>query len=166
MNMIFLRMKRKFNLLIKLNLRIMKKVTILLLTGVFLLGTANLFSQECVFYSPVEKGTVLTHSNFDKKDNLTGTSTQTVIDNYVKDGVQTVKIRNEYQDVEMDSVFMTELEMKANIERTNNASEFLKYKIRASYGLIINDKVISRGKNLSVEKLKEILIKEDELEKE
>lgn len=90
----------------------MRKVKILLLTGVFLLGTTNLFSQECVFYSPVEKGTVLKHSNYDKKDKLTGTSIQTVIDNYVKEGVQTVKIRNEYQDVEMDSVFMTELEMK------------------------------------------------------
>lgn len=90
----------------------MKKLTILLLTGVFLLGTSNLFSQECVFYSPVEKGTVLKHSNYDKKDKLTGTSTQTVIDNYVEEGVQTVKIRNEYQDVEMDSVFVSELEMK------------------------------------------------------
>jgi hypothetical protein len=90
----------------------MRKVKILLLTGVFLLGTTNLFSQECVFYSPVEKGTVLKHSNYDKKDKLTGTSIQTVIDNYIKEGVQTVKIRNEYQDVEMDSVFMTELEMK------------------------------------------------------
>lgn len=90
----------------------MRKVKILLLAGVFLLGTTNLFSQECVFYSPVEKGTVLKHSNYDKKDKLTGTSIQTVIDNYVKEGVQTVKIRNEYQDVEMDSVFMTELEMK------------------------------------------------------
>jgi len=90
----------------------MKRVTVSLLIAVFLLGAANLFSQECVFYSPVEKGTVLIHSNYDKKDKLTGTSTQTVIDNYVKEGVQTVKIRNEYQDVEMDSVFMTELEMK------------------------------------------------------
>ncbi len=90
----------------------MRKIKILLLAGVFLLGTTNLFSQECVFYSPVEKGTVLKHSNYDKKDKLTGTSTQTVIDNYVEEGVQTVKIRNEYQDVEMDSVFMTELEMK------------------------------------------------------
>ena len=90
----------------------MKRVTISLLIAVFLLGAANLFSQECVFYSPVEKGTVLIHSNYDKKDKLTGTSTQTVIDNYVEEGVQTVKIRNEYKDVEMDSVFMTELEMK------------------------------------------------------
>ena len=90
----------------------MKKVKILLLTGVFLLGTTNLFSQECVFYSPVEKGTVVKYSNYDKKDKLTGTSTQTVIDNYVKEGVQTVKLRNEYQDVEMDSAFVSELEMK------------------------------------------------------
>ena len=90
----------------------MKKLTILLFTGVFLLGTANLFSQECVFYSPVEKGTVVKYSNYDKKDKLTGTSTQTVIDNYVEEGVQTVKLRNEYQDVEMDSAFVSELEMK------------------------------------------------------
>lgn len=110
--MIFFAYETEIHLLIKLNLIIMKKSTILLLTGVFLLGTANLFSQECVFYSPVEKGTVLTHSNYDKKDKLTGTTTQTVLDNYVKEGVQTVKIRNEYQGVEMDSVFMTELEMK------------------------------------------------------
>ncbi len=90
----------------------MKKSIFILLAVFFLWGNSNLFSQECVFYSPVEKGTVLTHSNFDKKDKLTGTSTQTVIDNYVEGGVQTVKIRNEYQDVEMDSVFVSELEMK------------------------------------------------------
>ncbi|MBE9510783.1 MAG: hypothetical protein IMY71_07895 [Bacteroidetes bacterium] len=90
----------------------MKKLTILLLTGAFLLGTSNLFSQECVFYSPVEKGTVLKYSNYDKKDKLTGTTTQTVIDNYVEEGVQTVKLRNEYQGVDMDSAFVRELEMK------------------------------------------------------
>lgn len=90
----------------------MKKSIFILLAVFFMLGISNLFSQECVFYSPVEKGTVLKHSNYDKKDKLTGTSTQTVIDNYVEEGVQTVKIRNEYQDVEMDSVFVSELEMK------------------------------------------------------
>ena len=90
----------------------MKKLTVLLFAVLLLSATVNLFSQECVFYSPVEKGTVLKHSNYDKKDKLTGTSTQTVIDNYVEEGIQTVKIRNEYQDVEIDSVFMTELELK------------------------------------------------------
>ena len=90
----------------------MKKSIFILLAAFFMLGISNLFSQECVFYSPVEKGTVLKHSNYDKKDKLTGTSTQTVIDNYVEEGIQTVKIRNEYQDVDMDSVFMTELELK------------------------------------------------------
>ncbi len=90
----------------------MKKSIFILLAAFFMLGISNLFSQECVFYSPVEKGTVLKHSNYDKKDKLTGTSTQTVIDNYVEEGVQTVKIRNEYQDVEIDSVFTSELEMK------------------------------------------------------
>jgi hypothetical protein len=90
----------------------MKKPIFILLAAFFLLSNSNLFSQECVFYSPVEKGTVLIHSNYDKKDKLTGTSTQTVIDNYVEEGVQTVKIRNEYKGVEMDSAFITELEMK------------------------------------------------------
>lgn len=90
----------------------MKRLTILLLTGVFLLGIGSLFSQECIFYSPVEKGTVLKYSNYDKKDKLTGTSTQTVIDNYVEEGTQVVKLRIEYQDVEMDSAFVSELEMK------------------------------------------------------
>ena len=90
----------------------MKKLTVLLFAGLLLSATVNLFSQECVFYSPVEKGTVLKHSNYDKKDKLTGTSTQTVLDNYIENGVQTVKLRNEYQGVDTDSVFMTELEMK------------------------------------------------------
>ena len=90
----------------------MKKSIFILLAAFFLLSNSNLFAQECVFYSPVEKGTVLKHSDYDKKDKLTGTSTQTVLDNYIENGVQTVKIRNEYQGVEMDSVFMTELEMK------------------------------------------------------
>jgi len=90
----------------------MKKLTVLLFAGLLLSATVNLFSQECVFYSPVEKGTVLTHSSYDKKDKLTGTSTQTVLDNYIENGEQTVKLRNEYQGVDTDSVFMTELEMK------------------------------------------------------
>ncbi len=90
----------------------MKKSIFILLAAFFILGISNLFSQECVFYSPVEKGTVLTHSNYDKKDKLTGTTTQTVIDNYVEEGTQVVKLRNEYQGVDMDSVFMTELELK------------------------------------------------------
>ena len=90
----------------------MKKSIFILLAAFFILGISNLFSQECVFYSPVEKGTVLTHSNYDKKDKLTGTTTQTVIDNYVEEGTQVIKLRNEYQGVDMDSVFMTELELK------------------------------------------------------
>ena len=90
----------------------MKKLTVLLFAVLLLSATVNLFSQECVFYSPVEKGTVLKHSSYDKKDQLTGTSTQTVLDNYIENGVQTVKLRNEYQGVDTDSVFMTELEMK------------------------------------------------------
>lgn len=90
----------------------MKRLKILLLTAVLLMGTVNLFSQECVFYSPVEKGTVLTYSNFDKKDILTGTTTQTVIDNYIEEGTQVIKLRNEYQGVDMDSAFVREFEMK------------------------------------------------------
>ena len=90
----------------------MKKSIFILLAAFFMLGISNLFSQECVFYSPVEKGTVLKHSNYDKKDKLTGTTTQTVIDNYVEEGTQVIKLRNEYQGVDMDSVFMTELELK------------------------------------------------------
>ena len=90
----------------------MKKFAILVFTGLILSVTVNLYSQECVFYSPVEKGTVLTYSSFDKKDKLTGTATQTVIDNYVKEGTQVVKLRNEYQGVDMDSAFVREFEMK------------------------------------------------------
>lgn len=91
---------------------IMKKFIFILLTAFFILGNSNLFSQECVFYSPVEKGTVLKYSDYDKKGKLTGTTTQTVIDNYVEEGTQVIKLRNEYQSVEMDSAFVREFEMK------------------------------------------------------
>jgi hypothetical protein len=90
----------------------MKKFIFIFLATFLITGNSILFSQECVFYSPVEKGTVLIHSNYDKKDKLTGTSTQTVIDNYVEEGVQIVKIRNEYKGVDMDSAFVREFEMK------------------------------------------------------
>jgi len=90
----------------------MKKSIFILLAAFLITGNSILFSQECVFYSPVEKGAVLTYSNFDKKDKLTGTTTQTVIDNYNEEGAQVIKLRNEYQGVDMDSAFVRELKMK------------------------------------------------------
>ncbi len=79
---------------------------------VLLFAISGLQAQECEFFVPSKVGSKLKYENFDKKDKLTGSTVQTVIANNVIDGVQTVKLRNEYYAPDTDTAFVRELSFK------------------------------------------------------
>ena len=91
----------------------MKKFKFRIIVVVAFLFIGNMLqAQDCKFYIPSKVGSKLKYENFDKKDKLTGSTVQTVIANSVIDGVQTVKLRNEYYAPDADTAYVRELSFK------------------------------------------------------
>jgi len=61
--------------MLNIKIEIMKKL-VFLLSSIFFVGFLS--AQECVFYYPKTQGATLEYKSFDKKDKLTGRSTQKV----------------------------------------------------------------------------------------
>jgi hypothetical protein len=91
----------------------MKKLTIyafLLCSALFV--KQNLKSQDCEFYFPVEKGTKVEMTDYDKKGKVTGVGTSTVIDKSQVGAAQVVKVSVEYKATGNDKPFTSDYELK------------------------------------------------------
>ena len=91
----------------------MKKIV---LVGSIVIGalffTINLKAQDCNFYFPTEKGTIVETTYFDKKHKETSKLFQEVLDYSKSGGVTEVKIRNTVEDEELDSALLQEYSLR------------------------------------------------------
>jgi len=78
--------------MLNIKIEIMKKILIFF-SSIFFAGFLS--AQECVFYYPKTQGAVLEYKSFDKKDKLTGRSTQKVKE--ISENGDIVKASIEYQ---------------------------------------------------------------------
>lgn len=51
-----------------------------------------------------------------------------------------------------------ELQLEAQVEKVEDIKEIMKYKVMSTPGLVIDEKVVSTGKLLTVKELKGILV--------
>jgi len=94
----------------------------------------NLKSQDCEFYFPVEKGTKIEMTDYDKKGEVTGVGTSTVIDKLQLGAVQEVKVSLEYNAKGNDKPFTSEYSVKCeNGEFYINMNNFLDKNAMSGY---------------------------------
>jgi hypothetical protein len=105
----------------------MKKLTIyaiLLCSSLFI--KQNLKAQECEFYFPIEKGTKVEMTDYDKKGKVTGIGTSTVMDKTQVGAATVVKVSTEYKATSSDKPYTGEYEVKCeNGEFYVNMNNFL-----------------------------------------
>lgn len=70
--------------------------SLLILTGLFI--GMSLVGQDCTMFFPNEEGTVMEITNYDKKDKVTGSSVQKIVEKSEDDGGLTITVENETYD--------------------------------------------------------------------
>lgn len=117
------------------NRKNMKKLMIYaFLLSSSLLVKQNLKSQDCEFYFPVEKGTKVEMTDYDKKGKVTGVGTSTVIEKLQVGAAQEVKVAVEYKATGTDKPFTSEYSVKCeNGEFYINMNNFLDKNALAGY---------------------------------
>ena len=78
----------------------------------FVLIGQQLNAQDCDFYFPHEKGTIIETTNYDKKGKETGIGTVNIIENSKIGNAQVVKVASEYKANKSDSVYRQEYSVK------------------------------------------------------
>jgi len=105
----------------------MKKLLIysILLTSALFINQ-NLKSQDCDFYFPLDKGSKIETTDYDKKGKVTGVGTATILESTNSIGSQSVKVAAEYKAAGSDSIFKTEYSVKCeNGQYYVNMNSFL-----------------------------------------
>ena len=96
--------------------------------------TNNLTAQDCEFYFPTEKGTIVETTYFDKKDKETSKLYQKVLDYSSSNGVTEVKIENRVETDDMDSAFFQEYSVRCeNGEFYINMDSYLSQEALSPY---------------------------------
>jgi len=72
----------------------------------------QLKSQECDFYFPNEKGTIIETTSYDKKGKATGVGKTTILENKNTETGQIIKVEAEYEAKGADSTFKQEYSME------------------------------------------------------
>lgn len=91
----------------------MKKLFLIasiLIPSMFFANSLN--AQDCDFYFPTEKGTIVETTYFDKKNKETGKLYQKVLDYSSSNGVTEVKIENRVETEDMDSAMIQKYSVK------------------------------------------------------
>jgi len=113
----------------------MKKLmiyAILLSSSLFI--KQNLNAQDCEFYFPVEKGTKVEMTDYDKKGKVTGIGTSTVIEKLQIGAAQEVKVALEYKATESETPFKSDYSVKCeNGEFYINMNNFLDKNAMSGY---------------------------------
>jgi hypothetical protein len=89
----------------------MKKKLLFDVLGILLM-TCPGWSQDCTFFYPVEKGTVVELQNFDSKGKPAGSTRQEIIDKQVAGGAVSLKIKNTFFDKKGKEVMTSDLKME------------------------------------------------------
>ena len=87
------------------------KRNIVLFATICLLG-ANVFSQECSTYFPVETGTIIETTNYDKKDNVTGKTVHTYKDRQTSGDTVIYTVQVNSYDKNDELLFSREMKFK------------------------------------------------------
>ncbi|OQY03922.1 MAG: hypothetical protein B6I20_04080 [Bacteroidetes bacterium 4572_117] len=113
----------------------MKKL--LLIFGILISGvifTNNVKAQDCDFYFPFEKGTIVETTNYDKKNKETSKTYQKVLDYSKSNGVTEVKIENKIEAKDADSVITQEFSVRCeNGEFYINMDSYLNQETMSAY---------------------------------
>ncbi len=113
----------------------MKKLliyAILLTSSLFI--KQSLRSQDCDFYFPLEKGSKIETTDYDKKGKVTGVGTSTVLESSQTTSGQSVKVASQYKAAGSDSIFKTEFSVKCeNGQYYVNMNNFLDQKTMSGY---------------------------------
>lgn len=72
----------------------------------------SLKAQDCDFYFPIEKGTIVETTNYDKKNKETGKVYQKVLDYTKNNGVTEVKIESQIKTKDSDSIITQEYSIR------------------------------------------------------
>ncbi|MFN8257878.1 MAG: hypothetical protein U0W24_19430 [Bacteroidales bacterium] len=113
----------------------MKKLMISAFLLIFaLFFKSNLKAQGCDFYFPVDKGTKIEMTDYDKKGKVTGVGTSTITD-FIKTGnAQEVKVSVEYKASDNETPFKSDYSVKCeNGEFYVNMNNFLDKNALAGY---------------------------------
>jgi len=113
----------------------MKKI---LLIGSVLISTVffnkSLKAQDCDFYFPTEKGTIVESTYYDKKNKETSKLYQKVLDYSKSNGITEIKIENRVKTEESDSMMMQEYSMRCeNGEYYINMDSYLNQETLSAY---------------------------------
>lgn len=112
----------------------MKKSIIIVFLFTSMFATNLVQAQNCDFYFPTKKGSLIETTNYDKKGRVTGVATSTVIDFSENGGAQTVKVASEFKSAESDSVMKAEYTVKCeNGEFYINMDNFLDKNAMSAY---------------------------------
>lgn len=94
----------------------------------------QLNAQDCDFYFPHEKGTTIETTDYDKKGDVTGTITATIIDNTTIGSAQVVKVASEYKSAKGDATSKQEYTVKCeNGEFYINMDSYLNPQSMSAY---------------------------------
>ncbi len=100
--------------------------------SIFLVNSVK--AQDCDFYFPSEKGTIVESTNYDKKNKETSKLYQKVLDYSSSNGVTEVKIENRIETEEMDSAIVNEYSVKCeNGEFYINMDSYLSQEALSPY---------------------------------
>jgi hypothetical protein len=89
----------------------MKRKIILGSAGILLLAGAG-WAQNCTFFYPVEKGTIIELQHFDNKARLSGTTRQEIMDKQIQDGAITLTVKNTFFDKKGEELMTSDLAME------------------------------------------------------
>ena len=89
-----------------------KKVIVFSLFLIAVLFSVKLPAQDCKFYFPTEKGTMLEMANYDKKGKVTGYTSQKIIDKKEEDGAQIVIFEQSAADKNRENMTTQTMQVK------------------------------------------------------
>jgi len=88
------------------------KKTLWLVALTILMMVCPLKAQECTYFYPMEKGTVIELKHYDKKAKTTGTTRQEVIDKQAGGGAVSITIRSTFFDQKDEELMTADLTME------------------------------------------------------
>ena len=84
-----------------------------LLTAIIILApVCTVMAQDCTFFYPMDKGTVMELKHYDKKARVSGTTRQEIIDKQNNDGAIQLSIKNTYFDEKGNELMTSDLTME------------------------------------------------------
>jgi hypothetical protein len=95
----------------KIKYTAMKRKIILASAGILLLAYPA-WTQDCTFFYPMEKGTIIELQHFDSKAKLSGTTRQEIVDKQIHDGAITLTIKNTFLDKKGKELMTSDLTME------------------------------------------------------